>query len=64
MIFSVGTITLALCVIACLGARLLTRTCPGPRIWIFPGSKPLPKDEYMALRDQAIAEARAAKVSA
>ncbi|BAK35930.1 major facilitator superfamily transporter [Microlunatus phosphovorus NM-1] len=65
VIFTVGTITLALCVIACLGAFF------SPETYRFraedldiPGSKPLPKAEYMALRDQAIAEAKSAKVSA
>lgn len=64
VVITVGTLTLALCVIASIAAWRSPETyrLRGDDLGV-PGAQPVPEAEYNRLRDQAIADAKAAKAA-
>ena len=64
VVITVGTLTLALCVIASIAAWRSPETyrLRGDDLGV-PGAQPVPEAEYNRLRDQAIADSKAAKAA-
>ena len=64
VVITVGTLTLALCVIASIAAWKSPETyrLHGDDLGV-PGAQPVPEDEYHRLRDQAISNARLARAA-
>lgn len=64
VVMTVGTLTLVLCVVASIAAWKSPETyrLHGDDLGV-PGAQPVPEAEYHRLRNQAIADAKAAKAA-